>query len=156
MSVAPFRWGILGAGGIAEQFTRDVLRLEDHRVVAVGSRTQVKADAFADKFAIGHRHDSYQKLVNDPDVDGVYVATHHPMHMRDTLMALNAGKPVLCEKPFAMSYDETKTMIDTARSKNLLLMEAMWARYLPHMIKIREIRCPWRNYFSACRPRAMV
>ena len=63
MSVAPFRWGILGAGGIAEQFTRDVLRLEDHRVVAVGSRTQVKADAFADKFAIGHRHDSYQKLV---------------------------------------------------------------------------------------------
>jgi predicted dehydrogenase len=139
MSVAPFRWGILGAGGIAEQFTRDVLRLEDHRVVAVGSRSQVKADAFADKFAIGHRHDSYQKLVNDPDVDGVYVATHHPMHMRDTLMALNAGKPVLCEKPFAMSYDETKTMIDTARSKNLLLMEAMWARYLPHMIQIREI-----------------
>jgi predicted dehydrogenase len=139
MSVTPFRWGILGAGGIAEQFTRDVLRLEDHRVVAVGSRTQVKADAFADKFAIGHRHDSYQKLVNDPDVDGVYVATHHPMHMRDTLLALNAGKPVLCEKPFAMSYDETKTMIDTARSKNLLLMEAMWARYLPHMIQIREI-----------------
>lgn len=139
MSVTPFRWGILGAGGIAEQFTRDVLRLEDHRVVAVGSRTQVKADAFADKFAIGHRHDSYQKLVNDPDVDGVYVATHHPMHMRDTLLALNAGKPVLCEKPFAMSYDETKTMIDTARSKNLLLMEAMWARYLPHMIAIREV-----------------
>ena len=65
MSVTPFRWGILGAGGIAEQFTRDVLRLEDHRVVAVGSRTQVKADAFADKFAIGHRHDSYQKLVNE-------------------------------------------------------------------------------------------
>ena len=139
MSVTPFRWGILGAGGIAEQFTRDVLRLEDHRVVAVGSRTQIKADAFADKFAIGHRHDSYQKLVNDPDVDGVYVATHHPMHMRDTLMALNAGKPVLCEKPFAMSYDETKTMIDTARSKNLLLMEAMWARFLPHYAKVREI-----------------
>jgi predicted dehydrogenase len=139
MSVTPFRWGILGAGGIAEQFTRDVLRLEDHRVVAVGSRTQVKADAFADKFAIPNRHDSYQKLVNDPEIDGVYVATHHPMHMRDTLMALNAGKPVLCEKPFAMSYDETKKMIDTAREKNLLLMEAMWARYLPHMIQIREV-----------------
>jgi len=139
MSVAPLRWGILGAGGIAEQWTRDVLRLEDHRVVAVGSRSQAKADAFADKFAIPNRHDSYQKLVNDPDVDAVYVATHHPMHMRDTLMALNAGKPVLCEKPFAMSFDETKKMIDTAHEKNLLLMEAMWARYLPHMIQVREV-----------------
>jgi len=139
MAVEPFRWGILGAGGIASQFTRDVIRMEDHRVVAVGSRTQEKADEFANRFAIKNRHDSYEKLVNDSEVDGIYVATHHPMHMRDTLLALNAGKPVLCEKPFAMSYDETKTMIDTAKSKNLLLMEAMWARYLPHMIKIREV-----------------
>jgi len=139
MAVEPFRWGILGAGGIASQFVRDVIRMEDHRVVAVGSRTQAKADEFADRFAIAHRHDSYEKLVNDPDIDGVYVATHHPMHMRDTLMALNAGKPVLCEKPFAMSFDEAKIMIDKAKEKNLLLMEAMWARYLPHMIRIREI-----------------
>ena len=139
MSVAPFRWGILGAGGIAEQFTRDVLRLEDHRVVAVGSRTQVKADAFADKFAIGHRHDSYQKLVNDPDVDGVYVATHHPMHMRDTLMALNAGKPVLCEKPFAVNAIEAQAMVAAAISNNVALLEAMWTRFLPHIAQVREI-----------------
>jgi predicted dehydrogenase len=100
---APIRWGILGAGSIAEQFTRDVLRLEDHRVVAVGSRTIEKANAFADKFAIPNRHASYQDLVNDPAVDAVYVATHHPMHRRDAEMAMNAGKAVLCEKPFALN-----------------------------------------------------
>ena len=63
----------------------------------------------------------------------------HPLHARDTIAALEAGKPVLCEKPFAMSYAETQAMVETARQKNLLLMEAMWARYLPHMIRIREI-----------------
>ena len=135
----PMRWGILSTGGIADQFTRDVLRLPDHKVVAVASRTIEKANEFADRYAIKNRHGNYQDLFNDAEVDGVYVATHHPLHARDTIGALNAGKPVLCEKPFAMSYAETKEMIDTARSKNLLLMEAMWARYLPHMIRVREI-----------------
>jgi predicted dehydrogenase len=133
------KWGILSTGGIAEQFTRDVLRLPDHKVVAVGSRTLEKANNFAEKFAIKNRHGSYQELFNDPEVDGIYVATHHPLHARDTIAALKAGKPVLCEKPFAMSYAETKEMIDTAHAENLLLMEAMWARYLPHMIRVREI-----------------
>jgi len=139
MATETFRWGILGAGGIAEQFARDLMRLPDQRPHAIGSRSQEKADKFADLFAMPNRHDSYEKLVADPEVDGIYVATHHPMHMRDTVMALNAGKPVLCEKPFAMSFQETKTMVETARAKNLLLMEAMWARFLPHMIQVREI-----------------
>ena len=133
------KWGILSTGLIADQFTRDVQRLSDHQVVAVGSRTLEKANEFADRFAIKNRHGSYMELFNDPEVDGIYVATHHPLHARDTIAALNAGKPVLCEKPFAMSYAETKAMVDAARSNNLLLMEAMWARYLPHMIRIREI-----------------
>ncbi len=136
---APLRWGILSAGSIAEQFTRDVLRLEDHRVVAVGSRTIEKANAFADKFAIPNRHASYQDLVNDPAVDAIYVATHHPMHRRDAELAMNAGKAVLCEKPLAMSYAEAESMVATAKKNNVLFMEAMWARYLPHMIRIREI-----------------
>lgn len=137
--VAPLRWGILGAGWIAEQFTRDVLRLEDHRVVAVGSRTIEKANAFADKFAIPHRHASYQDLVNDPDIDAVYVATHHPMHRRDAELAMNAGKAVLCEKPLTMSYADAQSIVNTAKKNNVLFMEAMWARYLPHMIAIREV-----------------
>jgi predicted dehydrogenase len=139
MKVEQFRWGILGTGLIAEQFTKDVQRLPDHKVNAVGSRTQGKADAFGDKLGIPNRHSSYQSLVNDQNVDGIYVATHHPMHRRDTVLALNAGKPVLCEKPFAMSVADTEEMILVARSNNLLLMEAMWTRYLPHMIRIREI-----------------
>ena len=135
----PLKWGILSTGGIADQFTRDVLRLPDHRVVAVGSRELSRANDFADRFAIKNRHGNYQDLFNDPEVDAIYVATHHPLHARDTIAALEAGKPVLCEKPFAMSYAETQAMVETARQKNLLLMEAMWARYLPHMIRIREI-----------------
>lgn len=137
--IKEMRWGILSTGLIADQFTRDVQRLSDHKVIAVGSRSLDKANEFADRFSIKNRHGSYLELFNDPEVDGIYVATHHPLHARDTIAALNAGKPVLCEKPFAMSYEETKAMVDKAREKNLLLMEAMWARYLPHMVRIREI-----------------
>ena len=137
--IKEMRWGILSTGLIADQFTRDVQRLSDHKVVAVGSRSLEKANEFADRFSIKNRHGSYLELFNDPEVDGIYVATHHPLHARDTIAALSAGKPVLCEKPFAMSYEETKAMVDKAREKNLLLMEAMWARYLPHVVRIREI-----------------
>lgn len=137
--IKEMRWGILSTGLIADQFTRDVQRLSDHKVVAVGSRSLEKANEFADRFSIKNRHGSYLELFNNPEVDGIYVATHHPLHARDTIAALSAGKPVLCEKPFAMSYEETKAMVDKAREKNLLLMEAMWARYLPHMVRIREI-----------------
>lgn len=137
--VRPFRWGILSTGGIAQQFARDLHRLPDHKIVAVGSRTQEKANWFGDLFNVPNRYPNYEALVNDPEVDGIYVATHHPMHKRDTLLALNAGKAVLCEKPFAMSATETQEMISVARSKNVLLMEAMWARFLPHMVAVRDV-----------------
>lgn len=139
MEVEEFRWGILGTGLIAEQFSKDVQRLTDQKIQAVGSRTQAKADEFGDKLGIPIRHSSYESLVNDQNIDGVYVATHHAMHRRDAILALNSGKPVLCEKPFSLSVEDTEAMIAVARSKDLLLMEAMWTRYLPHMIRIREI-----------------
>jgi predicted dehydrogenase len=138
----PFRWGILSTGGIAKKFVRDLAHLSDpssHQVIAVGSRSQASADAFADLFAIPHRHASYQDLVNDPDVDGIYVATHHPMHRRDAELAMNAGKAVLCEKPFAMNYADSLAMVECAKKNNVLLMEAMWTRFLPHILRIREI-----------------
>ncbi len=134
-----FRWGILGTGGIAAAFTQDVQRFEDHVVAAVGSRSQESADKFADRFDIASRHGSYEALVNDPDVDGIYVATPHPFHKKVVMLALSAGKAVLCEKPFAMSYAESKEMVDLARSKSLLLMEAMWTRHLPHILEVRKI-----------------
>jgi hypothetical protein len=113
--------------------------VEGHEVVSVGSRTQESADAFGNKFNVPYRHPSYQALVNDPDVDAVYVATHHPMHRRDAELAMAKGKAVLCEKPLAMTYADALSMVECSRENNVLFMEAMWARFLPHMIRVKEI-----------------
>jgi predicted dehydrogenase len=131
------RWGVIGTGGIARAFARDLKLAPGHHVVAVGSRSIEKAEEFATQFdclGLG----SYEALV-DADVDAVYVATPHPMHAPNTILALEHGKPVLCEKPFAVNSRESATMIATARRKNVLLMEAMWSRFLPHYRKIREL-----------------
>jgi predicted dehydrogenase len=135
----PIRWGILATGGIAHAFTRDLALLPGCEVVAVGSRSQASADAFADEFAVPHRHPSYQALVNDPDVDAVYVSTPHPGHHDAALLAINAGKAVLVEKPFAMDAGQAREMIDAARGAGTFLMEAMWTRFLPHIARVREI-----------------
>jgi predicted dehydrogenase len=134
-----FHWGIIGTGGIARAFAFDLQRLPDHKVAAVGSRSAQKGHAFAAEFADCASYGSYEELVADTKIDGIYVATPHPTHVSNTLLALRAGKPVLCEKPFAVNAIEAKLMIDTARQKNLALMEAMWTRFLPHMKKTREI-----------------
>ncbi len=86
-----------------------------------------------------HRHASYQALAEDPDVDAVYVSPPHPFHKDAALLALRAGKAVLCEKPFAMDVAESQEMIDAARSSGTLLVEAMWTRFLPTMVRVREI-----------------
>jgi len=133
-----FNWGIISTGGIAQQFAKDLTFLGNHKVGAVGSRTKESAEKFAATFG-GTAYGSYEELVSDKTIDGVYVATPHPYHVRDALLALNAGKPVLCEKPFAISAAEAKSMVDAAKKSNVLLMEAMWTRFLPHIAKIRSI-----------------
>lgn len=133
------RWGIIGTGWIAETFARDLTFLDDHKVIAVGSRTLAKAQSFAGEHGIPHSYASYEELVNHTDIDGVYIATPHPFHCENTLLALNAGKPVLCEKPFAISARESRMMVAKAREKNLLLMEAMWTRFLPHIHQVRAV-----------------
>lgn len=132
------RWGILATGGIAHAFTSD-LQANGLTVQAVGSRSAEKAQAFADEFGIPNAHGSYEDLVADPEVDIVYVATPHPMHAADAALVLNAGKHVLVEKPFTLNAREAQAIADLAESKGLLAMEAMWTRYLPHMVRIREI-----------------
>ena len=100
MTDAPVRWGILGTGGIASAFVTDLQRTGSGVAVAVGSRSRESADRFAGPFGIGRRHGSYEALAADPGVDAVYVATPHPMHHDNAILALRAGKHVLVEKPF--------------------------------------------------------
>jgi predicted dehydrogenase len=132
------RWGILATGGIAHSFTDD-LKTAGLTVAAVGSRRPDAAQRFAAEFDIAHPHGSYESLVADPDVDIVYIATPHPFHVDNALLALEAGKHVLIEKPFALNAAEAAAVRDKAAEKGLLAMEAMWTRYLPHMVRIREL-----------------
>ncbi|MFC8681609.1 Gfo/Idh/MocA family protein [Microbacterium ureisolvens] len=132
------RWGILGPGGIARAFTSD-LRTAGLDVAAVGSRRRETAEAFAADFGIPRAHGSYEELVADPEVDIVYIATPHPMHAGNALLALEAGKHVLVEKAFTLNAAEAATVRDAAAERGLLAMEAMWTRYLPHMVRIREL-----------------
>ena len=132
------RWGILGTGWISSQFTSDLL-LTGHSVTAVGSRSQESAEEFAGKFGIAHAHASYEDLVADPDVDLIYVGTPHPFHAANAMLALNAGKHVLVEKPFSLNQAEAQAVVDLATAKGLVVLEAMWTRWMPHMIRIREL-----------------
>jgi predicted dehydrogenase len=133
-----FRWGILGTGGIAQAFAKDLALLGDHTVTAVGSRTQESANAFVAQFPTATPYGSYEELVQ-ADVDAIYVASPHPMHEEHTTLALLAGKPVLCEKAFTINEAQAERLVNLAREKNLALMEAMWTRYLPHYDVIRQV-----------------
>jgi predicted dehydrogenase len=132
-------WGILGTGGIAADFAADLALLPGHRLAAVGSRQRPTAVEFATRVGAGHAHGSYAELCADADVDVVYVATPHPFHARDALLALRAGKHVLCEKPFTVNAGEAMEVVAAARSGGLLCMEAMWTRFLPHMRAVRHV-----------------
>ena len=133
------RWGIVGAGRIARKFAEGLKDSENGRLVAIGSRTRNKAETFADEFSVEHRFDSYEALVADADVDAVYVATPHPMHKDNSILCLNAGKAVLCEKPFTVNAAEAREVIEVARAKGAFLMEAMWTRFLPPIVRLREM-----------------
>jgi len=131
-------WGIMATGGIAHKFCEGLKNLEDAEIVAVASRSLDKARDFAGKHGIKRAYGCYEDLVKDPGVDIVYVATPHPYHLPGALLCLEAGKAVLCEKPFAMNARESETLIRLARENGLFLMEAMWTRFLPAIVKVRE------------------
>lgn len=135
----PIRWGIIGAGGIATSFCDDLQLLDDHEVVAVGARSAGTSDAFASRFGISRTHSSYADLAADPLVDVVYVATPHPMHHDAAMLAIEAGKAVLVEKPFTMDAAQARSLVDAARARGTFLMEAMWTRFLPHIAAVRDV-----------------
>ncbi len=135
---AKLRWGILATGWIADLFVKDLL-LTGHSVTAVGSRNDESAKRFAKQFGIAKAHGSYEALAADPNVDVIYIATPHPHHITAARLALNSGKHILVEKPFTINAKEAAEIVALAKSKNLVVLEAMWTRFLPHMLRIREI-----------------
>lgn len=126
------KWGIIGLGGIAHKFANDLITIEDADLYAVASRSQEKADEFAQKYGATKTYASYKDLANDPNVEAVYIATPHALHKDNALMCLEKGIAVLGEKPFAMNAQEVDEMISKAKEKNVLLMEALWTYFLPH------------------------
>ena len=133
------RWGILGTGGIAHKFAQALEFIPDAELAAVGSRALSSAEAFAKEFDVPCAHGSYQALVEDPDVDVVYVATVNSWHHKNCLDALRAGKPVLCEKPFMVNSEEAEEVVSLAREKQLFLMEALWTRFIPAFEQARQM-----------------
>jgi predicted dehydrogenase len=137
-STGDVRWGILAPGGIARAFARD-LTLHGHRVTAVGSRSAERAASFAEEFGISRAHGSYEELVSDPDVDVVYIATPHSLHAENALAALDAGKHVLVEKAFTLNAEQARAVVTAGDERGLVVLEAMWTRFLPHMDFVRDI-----------------
>ncbi len=132
------RWGILGTGYAAREFTAGLKLLPDCIVQSVGSESLSRADAFADVHSIADRFGSYEELIHSDRVDIVYVGTVAPLHHRLCLAAIAAGKPVLCEKPFAMSAEEALQVAEAARNASVFCMEAMWSRFIPLMAELRS------------------
>jgi len=132
------RWGVLAPGGIARDWTAALHARTSSRVVAVGSRSLARAQLFAAEFGVERSHGSYESLVADGDVDAIYVASPHSEHHAHALLALGGDKAVLVEKAFTRSAGEAAAVIETARARGLLVVEAMWTRFLPHIDVVRR------------------
>jgi len=132
------RWGVLAPGGIAHDWTAALHTRTKSRVVAVGSRSLERAQAFATRFGAERAYGSYESLVSDPEVDAIYIASPHSEHHDHAVLALGAGKPVLVEKAFTRNAVEAASVIEAARARGLLAVEAMWARFLPHYDVVRR------------------
>jgi len=134
----PIRWGFLGAGGIAASMAAD-LHDGNNMLYAVAARDADRAAAFATRFGANHSYGDYRAVVEDPDVDIVYVATTHPFHREQALMAIDAGKHVLIEKPLTLNATQAREVLTAAREKGVFAMEAVWMRANPLILKAQEI-----------------
>jgi len=133
------RWGVVGAGRIADKLVADFVHVPDAEVVAVASRAQDRADAFAQKHGIARAYGSYEALLADPDVDVLYIATPHRQHRDISLAAIRAGKALLVEKSFTTTVAGAQAIVDLARSTGTFVMEAMWTRFQPIIVKARVL-----------------
>ena len=133
------RWAVVGPGRIAEKVVQDFVHVDGARVVAVASRSLQRAEGFAERHGIPRSYGSYAEVLADPDVDVLYVATPHPQHAPIALAALRAGKAVLVEKSFTATLPGAQEVVDLARSTGTFVMEAMWTRFQPAVVALREL-----------------
>ena len=133
------RWGIWGTGAIAEQLASDFPLTKGATLHAVSSRTLARAQAFAQRHGVPRAYEGLDVLLADPDVDVVYIATPNHCHADDSIACINAGKAVLCEKPFALNAAEAQRVIGAARQQHVFCMEAMWTRFIPAIVEARRM-----------------
>jgi predicted dehydrogenase len=133
-----YRWGFVGAGGMARHQAQDLAYSPRNRVYGVVSRTTESAQAFADQFG-ARVFASLEAMLSDEDIDLIYISTPNNWHCPQAKLALEAGKPVLCEKPFTLNAMELQDLVRIARQNKVFLMEAMWIRYLPAVARFREL-----------------
>lgn len=133
------QWGIIGPGHIAEKFASDLQLVPGCILAAVASRSSERAKDFASRFRVPSFYGSYEEIVKDRNVDIIYIATPHTLHCENTLLCLNNGKAVLCEKPFAINIKETEKMIQASHKNRVFLMEAFWSRFNPIIQQVKSI-----------------
>ena len=133
------RWGIMGTGKISSRFVEDLAQADGAVLEAVGSRTLDRAEAFAEAFGVPKAYGSYEELAGDGSLDVVYVGTPHIVHCDNMLLCIEAGLPVLCEKPFTMNAYEAARVVQAAREREVFVMEAMWTRFVPVVRRVREL-----------------
>ncbi|KAM7423770.1 hypothetical protein PAMA_000230 [Pampus argenteus] len=135
------RWGICSAGKVSHDFNVALKTLppEDHQVVAVAARKLEDAQEFAKKHSIPQAYGSYEELATDPNIDVVYIGVIHSYHLSTCLLFMNSKKNVLCEKPLAMNTKEVKEILASAKKNNVFLMEAVWSRFFPASVEIRQL-----------------
>jgi predicted dehydrogenase len=133
------RWGIVGTGSAAQAFARDLALVPQATLMAVCSRTDVRAQAFAAALGVSRVYADASDLLSDPEVDVVYIATPSHRHRPDALAAIEAGKAVLVEKPFALGAAEAREMAAAARRRNVFCMEAMWMRFMPLVRRVKQL-----------------
>lgn len=133
------RWGIVGLGKIAHTFAKDMRLVETAELVAVASRNLEKASIFGKEYGAQYCFGSYQELFECREVDVLYIATPHTSHAELSIMAMNHGKHVLCEKPLGVNSAQVKSMIKSANKNDVFLMEALWSRFNPAILRVKEL-----------------
>jgi predicted dehydrogenase len=132
-----YKWGILGVARIAGKFAKGLKVLPNAECYAIASRSLERAEAFREKHGFAKAYGSYEEMVADPEIDVVYIATTNNLHFEHTMLCLEAGKAVLCEKPFASDLSQVEQMVNKSREKNVFLMEALWSRFVPSMMQFK-------------------